>query len=420
MSILNEITKKETWMIFYDYKESSKHIKKSELKALKEFIDNEEYLSVADDILNGPKHFSLPRKSYINKKGTNRKRVVYIYPYAEKTVLQLICYLLGRYDSKFCDNTYAFRMNRSVKDAARDIRKIPGISKKYTVKIDIHDYFNSIPDEILLDKIKDFLCDDPMLRDFLIRLYGRKEVLLNEQIISENHGAMAGTPLSGFMANVYLDDLDKHFMEKGIPYFRYSDDIILFADSSEERNSLLSELLSMIDDAGLTVNKDKYVLTDPGEAWDYLGFSYVDGVYDLSKGTIMKTKQKIRRYAHYLYRKRTMNNLSYEETVARFLKRFNKIFFDESEENEFCWKRWYFTFVTSEKGFHIIDDYMQEYLRYLYSGRHYKGNYRITYEMLKGLGYRNLVNEYYRFKSFPVSVSFQHPVISYDHQMRNI
>ena len=289
-------------------------------------------------------------------------------------------------------------MNRSVKDAARDIRRIPGISKKYTVKIDIHDYFNSIPDEILLDKIKIFLNDDPMLRDFLIRLYGRKEVLLNEQIISENHGAMAGTPLSGFMANVYLDDLDKHFMDKGIPYFRYSDDIILFADSSEKRNSLLSELLSMIDDAGLTVNKDKYVLTDPGEAWDYLGFSYVDGVYDLSKGTIMKTKQKIRRYAHYLYRKRTINNLPYEETVSRFLKRFNKIFFDESEENEFCWKRWYFTFVTSEKGFRIIDDYMQEYLRYLYSGRHYKGNYRITYEMLKNMGYRNLVNEYYKFK----------------------
>ena len=279
MSILNEISNKETWKAFYAYKESSKHIKKSELKALKEFIDKEEYLSVIDDILNGMEHFSLPRKSYINKKGTNRKRVVYIYPYAEKTALQLICFLLGRYDSKFCDNTYAFRMNRSVKDAARDIRKIPGINKKYTVKIDIHDYFNSIPDEILLDKIKIFFSEDPILRDFLICLYGRKEALLNEQIISENHGAMAGTPLSGFMANVYLNNIDNYFMSKGIPYFRYSDDIILFADSSEERNKLLSELLKMIERSGLTVNEEKYVLTDPGEAWDYLGFSYVDGVY---------------------------------------------------------------------------------------------------------------------------------------------
>ena len=40
---------------------------------------------------------------------------------------------------------------------------------------------------------------------------------------------------------------------------------------------------------------------------------------------------------------------------------------------------------------------MLEYLRYLYSGRHYKGNYKITYEMLKKIGYRNLVNEYYKY-----------------------
>jgi len=49
------------------------------------------------------------------------------------------------------------------------------------------------------------------------------------------------------------------------------------------------------------------------------------------------------------------------------------------------------------EGFRIIDDYMQEYLRYLYSGRHYKGNYKITYEMLKKIGYHNLVNEYYKY-----------------------
>ena len=397
MGILNEIIKKETWIAFYEYKEASRHIRKSELKILKEFIDTEEYLSLTKDILNGIEHFSLPRKCFINKKGTNRKRVVYIYPYAEKAILQIICYLLGRYDSRFCDNSYAFRMNRNVKDAAGDIRRIPEIHCKYTVKIDIHDYFNSIPDDALLDKLKIFLSEDPPLMDFLLRLYERKEVILDDEIITENHGAMSGTPLSGFMANVYLNDLDNYFLSKGVHYFRYSDDIIIFADSAEERNSLLSDLLLRIKEAGLTVNSEKYVLTDPGEAWDYLGFSYIDGAYDLSRGTIMKTKQKIRRYAHYLYRKRSMKKLSYEETAARFLKRFNKIFYDEREDNEFCWKRWYFTFVTSTKGFRIIDDYMQEYLRYLYSGRHYKGNYKITYEMLKKIGYRNLVNEYYKY-----------------------
>ena len=41
---------------------------------------------------------------------------------------------------------------------------------------------------------------------------------------------------------------------------------------------------------------------------------------------------------------------------------------------------------------------MQEYLRYLSSGRHRKGNFRITYEQLKRLGYTPLTAEYYRWK----------------------
>jgi len=42
---------------------------------------------------------------------------------------------------------------------------------------------------------------------------------------------------------------------------------------------------------------------------------------------------------------------------------------------------------------------MQQNMRYIATGKHNKGNYRITYEMLKQFGYRNLVNEYYRFIS---------------------
>ena len=39
---------------------------------------------------------------------------------------------------------------------------------------------------------------------------------------------------------------------------------------------------------------------------------------------------------------------------------------------------------------------MQEYLRYTVTGRHYKGNYRISYEQLRQWGYTSLVHEYYQ------------------------
>ncbi len=66
--------------------------------------------------------------------------------------------------------------------------------------------------------------------------------------------------------------------------------------------------------------------------------------------------------------------------------------------DEFTWQRWFFPNLTTDKGLKEIDAYMQQYIRYTVTGRHYKGNYRIRYETLKEWGYRSLVHEYYSYK----------------------
>ena len=43
-----------------------------------------------------------------------------------------------------------------------------------------------------------------------------------------------------------------------------------------------------------------------------------------------------------------------------------------------------------------IDLYAQELLRYLISGTHTKSRYNVRYDDLKAMGYKSLVNEYYR------------------------
>ena len=66
------------------------------------------------------------------------------------------------------------------------------------------------------------------------------------------------------------------------------------------------------------------------------------------------------------------------------------------EESAFTWSRWFFPNLTLDDGLREIDAYLQEYVRYAVTGRHYKGNYRIRYEQLKDWGYRSLVHEFYR------------------------
>ena len=80
------------------------------------------------------------------------------------------------------------------------------------------------------------------------------------------------------------------------------------------------------------------------------------------------------------------------------IRSFDRKFYDLQGDNSFTWTRFYFPVITVSDGLHQIDETMLEYLRYLYSGRHYKGNYRVSYEDMKKLGYTSLVAEYYNWK----------------------
>ena len=51
--------------------------------------------------------------------------------------------------------------------------------------------------------------------------------------------------------------------------------------------------------------------------------------------------------------------------------------------------------ITTDKTLRGLDSYLSEYIRYLYSGRHYKGNYAVTYDQIKEMGFRSLRHEYY-------------------------
>ena len=116
-------------------------------------------------------------------------------------------------------------------------------------------------------------------------------------------------------------------------------------------------------------------------------------------------KQKIKRKSEALRRWQRKKGLPVEKAAIGFINTINNKLYGRNNSNvksddfsDFTWSRWFFPNITTTKGLKIIDDYMQEYIRYTITGRHYKGNYRIKYATLKKLGYRNLVNEYYKSK----------------------
>jgi hypothetical protein len=269
---------------------------------------------------------------------------------------------------------------------------------------------------------------------------------------------MAGTPTSPFLANLYLRELDAWFTEQRFPYARYSDDIIFFAESEQEIYRCQAEALRIIHAHGLQVNGQKAYIAAPGEAWEFLGMTYQAGVIDLSAGTKAKLKGKIRRKARALRRwvlrkqageqrelvergelvklaeqqgerveqqsermeqqsegakrseraKRAQQS-GRGELVKRaeraFIHSFNRKFFDSRNSHELTWARWFFPLLTTSRGIHEIDSYLQQYVRYIATGRFNAKNYQLEYRQIKELGYRSLVNEYYRSRKLPAGES---------------
>lgn len=399
MSLLDLLSREETWREFRAYKSLHSHMSNREFDFLDEFIAEKRYLAVTEHLSEPGSGFSYPCRHVINKSGTRKKRVVYMYTPDETTVLKLLTWLLYKYDGVMSPSCFSFRRNLTVKDAIFRVLEIPALDERYTLKLDIHNYFNSMPVDGMVKVLHEVITDDEPLLRFLCGLFSVGKAVADGEIVEEARGAMAGVPVSAFMADIYLLSLDREFERLGVPYFRYSDDIIIFTETEKERDECRALIEKRIAEKGLEINPDKTSLTAPGEPWEFLGFEYRNGRIDLSGVTIDKMKAKMRRKCRALYRWRTKKGVDFDHAAKVVIKIFNRKFYDIDEEYDFTWSRWFFPVLTTDEGLHTIDEYFVSELRYIYSGRHYKGNYAVTYEHLKELGLRSLVNEYYKFKS---------------------
>lgn len=394
MGLLDRLYESAEWRTFYEYR-CARHLPKSKARELAAFIENKGWLPVCEMIRAGGR-FPLPVRSVISKSGSSKKRVVYTYPPAENTVLKLLTHLiLRKYNGIFDTGLYSFRPGRSAKDAVERLTRIPGIGGMYSYKADISNYFNSIDISQLLPLLRGVITDDPELLAFLTALLEEPAVLFRGEELFEQKGIMAGTPLASFFANLFLRALDHRFYEHGAIYFRYSDDIIVFAKTEEELASYVAEIKAFLAERKLLVNPSKEFYSRPGEKWTFLGFSYQNGKVDIAPVSVDKIKAKMRRKARALTRWQQRRGLGGEKAAKAFIRVFNKKLFEYTDENDMTWARWFFPVISTTESLREIDRYAEDCIRFIISETHTKARFNVRYEDMKKLGFRSLVHEYY-------------------------
>ncbi len=392
--MLEKLAQDEIWIEFLDYKCARGLLGREEAKALTDFIQDRAYLPMARQIINGSYIFGIPERRELSKMGTDKKRVVYTFSFHENMILKLLAYLLYRYDNLLAPNCYAFRREIGVRQAFTGLARDPDISSLWCYKTDIRNYFNSIDTILLSDILRAEIMDDPPLLQLLLSLIGDNRALWKGQVIREARGVMAGTPTSPFLANLYLKEVDFHFAGEQVRYARYSDDIIFF-DTYENLLRHQAVLNGFLDRYRLETNEKKEEMVPPGAAWSFLGFQYENGAIDIAPATVKKLMGRIRRAARSLRRWMLRKGAEPERALKAFNRKFNRKFYSR-EGRDLCWSSWFFPLLTTDASLRRIDAFMQQYQRYLVTGRHNKASLaKVPYSMLKACGYRPLVSAYY-------------------------
>lgn len=396
MSILKQLYDPNIWDEFLDSVEN------------KQIGNDKQLIKNINKIIKGgiekiDLNFPTPIKKEIAKYKNSKKRTIYMFEEPYNTYMKAINFILQKsdvYPKQFCINSVAYQKGKSVKRYVESLkREVKRNKRKEYIKTDFTDYFNSINLKILYEKIDQFfLPEDQDLIDLLKEVLGREEVRIGKEIVNiKDKGVMAGMPLSGYLANIYMNDIDWIMYRKQIYYTRYADDVIILTNDKEKDKKLFEDLLAPLN---VTLNPKK---VDEGFTQDglvFLGFLIKPNEIDINERALKKMKRRIKRRSKWFNMWLTKNNVKRDIAAKTFIEGMNGKFYARDSEDKTCWMEWYANTITTDKSLKLIDQYMAQYIRYILSGKQkgYKKNAEIPYDKLKELGFRPLVNEYWKIR----------------------
>ena len=139
------------------------------------------------------------------------------------------------------------------------------------VHLDLERFFDRVNHDILMSRVASRIPDKRVLK--LIRAFLNAGVLEDGLVRPVDEGTPQGGPLSPFLSNIVLDDLDKELARRGHRFCRYADDCNIYVRSyhaGERVRASISRFLT--DKLRLKVNEAKSAVARPEER-KFLGFS---------------------------------------------------------------------------------------------------------------------------------------------------
>lgn len=187
---------------------------------------------------------------------------------------------------------------------------------KVIIRTDIHKFYESIPQNELMEKLENNTLLSPLSKKLLKRLIYEFEVIKDLSIMDEGRGVPRGFGVSAYLSELYMRDIDNEIksLQDVIYYARYVDDIvIIFSPKTKSQvRDYLSEVKRIINDGKLEINdnldgrKDKTQIINlindsllRNEKLNFLGYQInikqnLDTVIELSNDKINRYIQRVK------------------------------------------------------------------------------------------------------------------------------
>jgi RNA-directed DNA polymerase len=214
------------------------------------------------------------RRVYIPKPGSNEQRPLGIPTVRDRVVQGAIRHVLEPiFERNFATHSYGFRPQRGCKDALRRVEDLLKQGYVYVVDADLKSYFDTIPHERLLCRLRERIADGRLLQ--LIASFLKAGILDGMQEWQPEAGAPQGAVLSPLLSNIYLNPLDHQAAAQGFQMVRYADDFVILCRSSAEAEQALALVRQWCSAEGLQLHPDKTKIVNVRqEGFDFLGYHF--------------------------------------------------------------------------------------------------------------------------------------------------
>jgi RNA-directed DNA polymerase len=180
------------------------------------------------------------------------------------------------FEKQFASQSYGFRPGKGCKDALRRVDGLLKAGNRYVVDADLKGYFDTIPHDQLMERVREQIADGRVLK--LIEAFLKAKIMEGLKEWTPLAGAPQGAVLSPLLSNIYLNPLDHQMARQGYEMVRYADDFVILCQSKEQAEAALAEVQEWVRMAGLTLHPMKTRIVDAAtDGFEFLGFRFDKG-----------------------------------------------------------------------------------------------------------------------------------------------